>query len=104
MTHSGIDLDELSPDVRPQDDLFRHANGVWLKDTVIPDDRPLAGSFTALRDASELAVRTIIEEAAAQVLVLLGIMAAQTTTAVVAGRLINAARLLPEDLRARLRP
>lgn len=44
------------------------------------------------------------QAAAAQVLVLLGIMAAQTTTAVVAGRLINGARLLPEDLRERLRP
>ena len=44
------------------------------------------------------------QAAAAQVLVLLGIMAAQTTTAVVAGRLISAARLLPEDLHARLRP
>jgi putative ABC transport system permease protein len=31
-------------------------------------------------------------------------MAAQTTTAVVADRLIRSARLLPEDLHARLRP
>ncbi|PRY63282.1 putative ABC transport system permease protein [Knoellia remsis] len=44
------------------------------------------------------------QAAAAQVLVLLGIMAAQTTTAVVAGQLIDAARLLPADLRERLRP
>ncbi len=44
------------------------------------------------------------EAAAAQVLVLVGIMAAQTTTAVVAERLITQARLLPEDLRERLRP
>lgn len=44
------------------------------------------------------------QAAAAQVLVLLGIMAAQTTTTVVAGQLIRSARLLPEDLRARLRP
>jgi putative ABC transport system permease protein len=47
---------------------------------------------------------TPAQAAAAQVLVLLGIMAAQTTTTVVAGRLISTARLLPEDLRARLRP
>ncbi|KGN36746.1 ABC transporter permease [Knoellia subterranea] len=44
------------------------------------------------------------QAAAAQVLVLLGIMAAQTTTAVVAGRLIRGAQLLPEDLTKRLRP
>jgi putative ABC transport system permease protein len=41
---------------------------------------------------------TPAQAAAAQVLVLLGIMAAQTTTAVVAERLIAAGRLLPDDL------
>ncbi|HYN30341.1 MAG TPA: ABC transporter permease [Dermatophilaceae bacterium] len=44
------------------------------------------------------------QAAAAQVLVLVGIMAAQTTTAVVAERLIRDARLLPPDLVAALRP
>lgn len=44
------------------------------------------------------------QAAAAQVLVLFGIMAAQTITAVVAERLIRAARLLPPDLRASLQP
>ncbi len=66
MTISTLDPDQLDTTVRPQDDLFRHANGVWLRDAVIPEDRPLTGSFTALRDASELAVRAIIEDAAAQ--------------------------------------
>ncbi len=64
MTISTLDPDNLDGSVRPQDDLFRHANGVWLSDAVIPEDRPLAGSFTALRDASEAAVREIIEDAA----------------------------------------
>ncbi len=44
------------------------------------------------------------QAAAAQVLVLVGIMAAQTTTAVVAEHLICSARLLPDDLRTSLRP
>jgi putative endopeptidase len=52
--------------VRPQDDLYQHVNGAWLKSTVIPDDRPLEGTFTALRDGAELAVKEIIEEAAAK--------------------------------------
>jgi putative ABC transport system permease protein len=38
------------------------------------------------------------------VLVLLGIMASQTVTAVVAERFIMAAKLLPEDLRGSLQP
>lgn len=41
---------------------------------------------------------TPAQAAAAQVLVLIGIMAAQTTTAVVAERLIASGRLLPDDL------
>ena len=44
------------------------------------------------------------QAAAAQVLVLVGIMAAQSITAVTAERFIREARLLPPDLRAALRP
>jgi len=61
---SGIDKSTIDDGVRPQDDLYRHFNGRWLKTTEIPDDRPLEGTFTALRDGSELAVKEIILEAA----------------------------------------
>ncbi|WP_311380756.1 M13-type metalloendopeptidase [Arthrobacter sp. ISL-28] len=64
MPHSGIALSNIDHSVRPQDDLYQHVNGAWLKSTTIPDDRPLEGTFTALRDGAELAVREIIEEAA----------------------------------------
>ena len=66
MPISGIDLSTFDHTVRPQDDLYQHVNGAWLKTTEIPDDRPLEGTFTALRDGSEIAVRDIIEEAAAK--------------------------------------
>ncbi|UKA73669.1 M13 family metallopeptidase [Arthrobacter sp. FW306-07-I] len=66
MPISGIDLSTIDHTVRPQDDLYQHINGAWLKSTEIPDDRPLEGTFTALRDGSEIAVRDIIEEAAAK--------------------------------------
>ncbi|MFJ6270242.1 M13 family metallopeptidase [Pseudarthrobacter oxydans] len=66
MPISGIDLSTIDHTVRPQDDLYQHVNGAWLKATEIPDDRPLEGTFTALRDGSEIAVRNIIEEAAAK--------------------------------------
>ncbi|MDQ0619022.1 M13 family metallopeptidase [Arthrobacter globiformis] len=66
MPISGIALSNIDRSVRPQDDLYQHVNGAWLKDTTIPDDRALEGTFTALRDGSELAVREIIEEAAAK--------------------------------------
>ena len=66
MPISGIALSNIDRSVRPQDDLYQHVNGAWLKETTIPDDRALEGTFTALRDGSELAVREIIEEAAAK--------------------------------------
>ncbi|PVZ54718.1 M13 family metallopeptidase [Arthrobacter sp. H-02-3] len=66
MPLSGIDLSTIDAGVRPQDDLYQYVNGGWLTSTVIPDDRPLEGTFTALRDASELAVKEIIEQAAAR--------------------------------------
>ncbi|WP_458115092.1 M13 family metallopeptidase [Arthrobacter sp. D2-10] len=65
MTATGINLANVDPDVRPQDDLFRHVNGGWLKNTPIPDDRAREGSFSQLADAAELAVRAIVEDAAA---------------------------------------
>jgi putative endopeptidase len=51
--------------VRAQDDLYRHANGAWLSTAQIPADQGSYGSFMALRDDSEAAVKAIIEEAQA---------------------------------------
>ncbi|MFK0038464.1 M13 family metallopeptidase [Paenarthrobacter sp. NPDC090517] len=66
MPQSGISLSNIDHSVRPQDDLYQHVNGAWLNSTTIPDDRPLEGTFTALRDGAELAVKAIIEEASAK--------------------------------------
>jgi putative endopeptidase len=60
---SGIDLAELDPDIRPQDDLFRHVNGKWIERTAIPDDKARYGSFHILAEEAEKAVRDIIVEA-----------------------------------------
>jgi putative endopeptidase len=51
----------MDPDIRPQDDLFRHVNGRWLDTAQIPDDKPAWGAFAVLRDQSEERVREIIE-------------------------------------------
>jgi putative endopeptidase len=64
---SGIDTSWIDPSVRLQDDLFRHFNGKWLKETVIPEDRATDGSFTNLRIEAEAQVRDIIESASGSV-------------------------------------
>ncbi|MEN9715572.1 MAG: hypothetical protein RJA35_1039 [Actinomycetota bacterium] len=62
----GIDAAAQDKSVRPQDDFYRHVNGTWLKNTEIPADKPLYGTFIALRDKSEKEVHDIITEAAEQ--------------------------------------
>ncbi|SJN08486.1 Metallopeptidase [Leucobacter sp. 7(1)] len=57
---SGIDLNELDPAVRPQDDLYRHVNGKWIERTEIPGDKARYGSFAVLAENAEEAVRDII--------------------------------------------
>ena len=61
----GIDASSLDKQTRAQDDLFRHVNGTWLDKTAIPEDKAIYGSFHMLADASEEAVKLILEEAAA---------------------------------------
>ena len=54
----------MDPDIRPQDDLFRHVNGRWLDTTDIPADRSAWGAFASLAEESEARVKAIIEELA----------------------------------------
>jgi len=63
-TPSGLDLRWVDPAVRPQDDLFAHLNGVYLREHEIPADRAQDGAFRDLRDRAEEDVRAIVEEAA----------------------------------------
>ncbi|CAN5474660.1 M13 family metallopeptidase [soil metagenome] len=61
-SRSGLALDELSAEIRPQDDLFRHVNGAWLDRTEIPDDKARWGSFHVIAEQAEKDVRAIVEE------------------------------------------
>ena len=58
---SGIDIESLDPLVRPQDDLFRHYNGKWIREYEMPADRSSDGIFRKLHDEAEERVRDIIE-------------------------------------------
>ena len=60
---SGLDLRYVDAGVRSQDDLYQHVNGTWIREHVIPADRPIDGAFLALRDLSEERVRDIITDA-----------------------------------------
>ena len=57
----GLDISAFDPDIRVQDDLFRHVNGPWLRTAEIPADKATAGAFVTLFDEAEKKVRGIIE-------------------------------------------
>ena len=60
---SGLDLTSFDQSVRPQDDLFLHVNGGWLKKTEIPADKASYGAFDLLFDKAQADLRAIVEEA-----------------------------------------
>ena len=53
----------MDSSVRPQDDLFRHFAGTWLKEYEMPADRASDGVSRELYDIAEVQVREIIESA-----------------------------------------
>ncbi len=59
----GINKDNFNSEIRIQDDLYAHVNGLWLDSFEIPADKAIYGSFYQLRDDSESAVKKILEEA-----------------------------------------
>ncbi|HSI60192.1 MAG TPA: M13 family metallopeptidase [Ideonella sp.] len=62
---SGVDRSTFDTAVRPQDDLYRAANGRWLSDTPIPPDKSAFGVWDVLVDRANERVHTIVEELAA---------------------------------------
>ncbi|WP_130431716.1 M13 family metallopeptidase [Rivibacter subsaxonicus] len=62
---SGIERGAIDPAVRAQDDLFRHVNGTWLKNEPIPADRATTGAFDQIYENTQLKLRALIDEAAA---------------------------------------
>ncbi len=58
---TGLPLNDFDPNTRPQDDLYRHVNGLWAARTEIPEDKARWGSFNALAEQAERDVREIVE-------------------------------------------
>ena len=59
---SGIDPSAMDATVRPQDDLFRHVNGTWLKTTDFPAEYASAGIGIMLFEKAQAEVQAILLE------------------------------------------
>jgi putative endopeptidase len=62
-TISGIQRADMDIAIRPQDDLFGYANGTWLREVAIPNDRSRYGVDTMMAERSLLQQRELIEAA-----------------------------------------
>ncbi len=60
-TH-GIAVDHIDTSVRPGDDFYMFANGMWIKNTELPPDRGAIGVFNILADRSNERTAAIIHE------------------------------------------
>ena len=65
-SRSGLDLSSFDRSVRPQDDLYRFANGTWLDATDVPAERVSVSAFSDLADNAERDVNDLIVELAAR--------------------------------------
>ena len=61
---SGLALQGMDSNVRPQDDFFAYANGRWMRETQIPKDKSSWGSFSILHEKSLDQLQIIIQQAA----------------------------------------
>ncbi len=57
----GFDVAGMDRTVKPGDDFAEYASGEWAKHTEIPPDRARYGAFDALRELSDVRVRTLLE-------------------------------------------
>lgn len=58
---TGPDLSGVDPAIRPQDDLFRHVNGTWLREYQLPPDKTSFGTFAEVDDRVEGQLRDVVD-------------------------------------------
>lgn len=62
----GFDLNAIDQNCDPRNDFFRYANGKWIDETEIPDDKISWGMFQILRNKNIIRLNAIFEELAGQ--------------------------------------
>ncbi len=62
---AGIDPKDFDTSVKPQDDFYEFANGRWLKTNPVPPEYSSWGAFNELDERNKLALRKILDQAAA---------------------------------------
>ncbi len=63
-TESSIRIDYMDKTINPGDDFYHYANGNWIKNNSIPDDRSSYGSFDIVRKQCDADIKSLLEEVA----------------------------------------
>ncbi|WP_330252241.1 M13 family metallopeptidase [Nocardia sp. NBC_00565] len=58
---TSVDMGGADPAIRPQDDLYRHVNGTWLREYQLPPDKAAVGAISDASDRTLDQLRAIIE-------------------------------------------
>ncbi|HRX66907.1 MAG TPA: M13 family metallopeptidase [Tenuifilaceae bacterium] len=59
-----FDVSNMDITVNPGDDFYSYANGNWVKQTAIPEDKSRYGSFDILQEENNNLIKSILEKAA----------------------------------------
>lgn len=62
----GIDIANIDTTVRPQDDFYHFANGLWLKNNPVPGTETRWGSFSILQDNTYKKLKVLLDEVSAK--------------------------------------
>lgn len=58
-----FDITQMDRMIHPGDDFFAFANGGWIKNTTMPDDKARYGSFDLLQEENNITIKAIFEKA-----------------------------------------
>ncbi|NBQ58003.1 MAG: M13 family peptidase, partial [Opitutaceae bacterium] len=61
LAHAEINPKNFDPEIRPQDDFYRYANGAWLKNNPVPAEESRWGGFSVLQEDNQKNLHTILE-------------------------------------------
>ena len=59
-----VNVSNMDQTIKPGDDFNQYANGGWMKNNPVPDDKTQYGSFTVLYDANQIKLQELVLEAA----------------------------------------